>query len=250
MSALGHHIERQGVATASISLIRVHTERIRPPRALWVPFDFGRPFGSPGNRGFQMGVLRSLLRLFECPRGPVLEDYPHDAPGAATTEEPWSCVLPRPPLAPATTESERLRQAILSEVAFLEPWYELRRSQTGRTSVGLSGLGTESLAEMVEFIAGYAAGEEPGPPAGVADPVPAALRLVADDLKAYYLEAAAAQPGGVEATATALNRWLYHETRFGDALYTIRDRFAASADPTAPPPALIPAVFRERPPRG
>lgn len=246
MSALGHYIEEQGVATASISLLREHTERIRPPRALWVSFDFGRPFGPPGDREFQMDVLRSLLRLFERPAGPVLEDYPRDDPNASAPDEAWACVLPQPPLEPATTERQRIRQSISTEAGFLQPWYERRMAETGRTSVGVSGLGIEALGEMVDFIAAYAAGEEAAPPNGVSEAMPAALRSVADDLKAFYLEAAAAQPGGTEASATALNRWLYHDTHLGDAFYRIRDRFASPADPTTPPPSLIPAIFRER----
>ena len=47
VGALGHYLERGGVPTTQISLIREHTERIRPPRALWVPFELGRPFGVP-----------------------------------------------------------------------------------------------------------------------------------------------------------------------------------------------------------
>ncbi len=46
MGALANFIERAGVATASISLIREQSEAVRPPRALWVPFALGRPLGS------------------------------------------------------------------------------------------------------------------------------------------------------------------------------------------------------------
>ena len=61
MSALGHYLESEGLATASISLIRLHTEKIRPPRALWVPFELGRPLGVPDDPAFQTRVLRALL---------------------------------------------------------------------------------------------------------------------------------------------------------------------------------------------
>ena len=43
VGALANFIERAGVATASISLIREQSEAVRPPRALWVPFALGRP---------------------------------------------------------------------------------------------------------------------------------------------------------------------------------------------------------------
>ena len=80
MGALGHFIEREGVPTAQISLIREQTAAIRPPRALWVPFMLGRPFGAPNAPDFQRKVLRALLALFERSAGPVLEDFPEDAP--------------------------------------------------------------------------------------------------------------------------------------------------------------------------
>jgi len=35
-----------------VSLIREQTAAIRPPRALWVPFMLGRPFGVPNDPAF------------------------------------------------------------------------------------------------------------------------------------------------------------------------------------------------------
>ncbi len=42
MSGLAHYFEDKGLATVIISLVRKHTILIRPPRALWVPFELGR----------------------------------------------------------------------------------------------------------------------------------------------------------------------------------------------------------------
>jgi hypothetical protein len=39
VSALGHYLEEEGIATVAISLIRPQTENTKPPRALWVPFE-------------------------------------------------------------------------------------------------------------------------------------------------------------------------------------------------------------------
>jgi len=91
VGALGHYIEREGVPTAQISLIREQTAAIRPSRALWVPFMLGRPFGAPGEPAFQRRVLRSLLALFERPAGPVLEDFPEEAPGSVAEESAFAC---------------------------------------------------------------------------------------------------------------------------------------------------------------
>ena len=38
----------------------MHSEIIRPPRALWVPFILGRPLGKPGDEAFQLAVVRGV----------------------------------------------------------------------------------------------------------------------------------------------------------------------------------------------
>ena len=47
VGALGYFLERQGIPTTGISLVREHTETTHPPRALWVTFELGRPLGVP-----------------------------------------------------------------------------------------------------------------------------------------------------------------------------------------------------------
>ena len=77
MSALGHYLEEEGLATVAISLIRPQTEKTKPPRALWVPFELGRPFGPPSDADFQQRVILAALGLLERTDGPVLiEDFP------------------------------------------------------------------------------------------------------------------------------------------------------------------------------
>ena len=75
MGGLAHYLEEESVATTQISLIREHTEIIRPPRALWVPFELGRPLGRPVNPALQTRVLIAALKLLEAEDGPVLEDF-------------------------------------------------------------------------------------------------------------------------------------------------------------------------------
>jgi hypothetical protein len=93
VGALSHYLEQDGIATAGISLIRLHTEKIRPPRALWVPFQLGRPLGVPRDAAFQTRVLRALLGMLDSPSGLVLRDYLEDAPGSSASDETngWSC---------------------------------------------------------------------------------------------------------------------------------------------------------------
>jgi hypothetical protein len=258
VGGLGHYLEAENIATAGISLIREHTVRMRPPRALWVPFPLGRPFGAANDPAFQADVLRRLLATFERSAGPVLDDYERDAPEAVVdTDEAWSCPLPLPPLEPGLTEADRLAQALQSEALFLLPWYNQALKQRRRTQFGLSGLSIDDVPEMAEYVARLAAGEQVAPPKGMREPMPAALRSIVDDLKTIYLEAASAQPGASAPGHSELNRWLYHETRLGGALYDLRDRLAREAEaersrlapeaPRRPLPALIPNAFRDRP---
>ena len=76
MSALGHYLEEDGIPTVAISLIRAQTENTKPPRALWVPFELGRPFGPPSDAAFQKRVILTALRLLERERGPVVIEDP------------------------------------------------------------------------------------------------------------------------------------------------------------------------------
>ena len=149
--------------TAGISLVREHTERIRPPRALWVPFELGRPLGPPNQPEFQIAVLRALLGLFAQAAGPVIEDYGVEAPASSDGDEPWSCVLPLPPLPAAASPTERREQVLQAEVGFLAPWYGEAVQRKGRTAYGLSGIEAERSPELADFIAAWASGESPEP---------------------------------------------------------------------------------------
>ena len=67
-------IEERGIPTASITMLAEITEKIRPPRALAVPYPLGFPLGEANNPELQTEVLRQLLALLERNDVPVLED--------------------------------------------------------------------------------------------------------------------------------------------------------------------------------
>jgi len=77
VSLVAAELERQGIATVVIQLLREVAERVRPPRALVVPFRHGYPLGAPKNPALQHRVLEAALRLPETPDGapPLLVDY-------------------------------------------------------------------------------------------------------------------------------------------------------------------------------
>ncbi len=69
-------LERLGIATSCIALVRRVAEIVRPPRTLAVPFPFGAAMGPAGDERAQLSVLRAALSLLERPGpGPILEDW-------------------------------------------------------------------------------------------------------------------------------------------------------------------------------
>ena len=75
MCGLAHYVEEGGIPTVIISLVKKHTEVMKPPRALHVPFELGRPFGDANKPNFQRKVLLTALKLLERNDGPVLETF-------------------------------------------------------------------------------------------------------------------------------------------------------------------------------
>ena len=199
--------------TTGISLVRENTASMRPPRALWVSFPLGRPLGKPGDAAFQHEVIAAALGLLGRPRGPVLEDFPRDAPVAAAAEGA-ACPLSFPKQKGSPTSwAARLR----SEHAFLAPWYALSlRRRKGRTLVGVSGEAPEAL---LEGLATYLdTGKKPEDIRW--------LKRAVEDLKVWALEAMTAQPR--EYDPSAMNRSFWQDTVLGAAILAFYHQFQNS----------------------
>ncbi len=224
MGALAHYFERDGIATTHLSLVREHTELIRPPRALWVPFMLGRPFGAPNAPEFQRRVLTAALKLLEAGRGPLLEDFAEDAPseiqGADELQEGLACPVS---FGRASTSDDPLRR-LLDEIAQLRPWHDISVRRGRRGGPALSGMELEQLAR---FAASYD-GTSPLPSYDAQLSAAEALKRVCDDLKAFYVAAAAAQPG--EAGLMAIEQWFWRETAAGALFLRLRDACLRSDD--------------------
>jgi hypothetical protein len=215
------------VPTTQISLVREHTVKITPPRALWVPFELGRPLGAPGDAAFQIRVLRAALQLLEAPSGPVLVDFPDDAPTAADASMPLVCPVSFASPPEDLSDTDLLRAALQREIAQLRTWYELTVTRRGRTTVCVSRLTPE---EMGLFIGAFLDGQAPpNPRADI--PLAALFRYAVEDLKAYYCEALAAQPGQSVADSTTLADWFWRDTTAGRVLFTVQEVCKQSAIP-------------------
>ena len=78
MSLVAAELERRGIATVVVQLLREVAEKMHPPRALFVPFPHGYPLGAPNDPEQQHAVIEAALRLLEDEvlEPPALVDYP------------------------------------------------------------------------------------------------------------------------------------------------------------------------------
>ena len=73
-------LERRGISTVALQLLREVAERVRPPRALFVPFRHGFPLEAPEAPDRQHAVIEAALHMLEDATlsAPALVDYiPH-----------------------------------------------------------------------------------------------------------------------------------------------------------------------------
>jgi hypothetical protein len=218
---LARILEANGVATTSISLVREHTEAVKPPRALFVPFPFGHALGRPNDPVLQHRVLRAALDLFAAPSGPVLHDFPED-PG----DQP-----PAPRQASAIPAAANVATDPVVEVSELVDRHaQWLGKSDGRTAFGLSGVPAARFDDVVRFLQRFADGSDadmPARPASVA--LPAFIRWCADDLKTLAFESYMAMTP--EAGGDEIARWFWGTTAAGQLLRRVRDRLDASDDP-------------------
>lgn len=225
MSALGQYLEEEGVPAVSVSLIREHTAALRPPRALWVPFMLGRPFGAPNRPDLQRRVLARALRLLEAEAGPVLEDFPEDAPA----EDPQLAMegLACPVSFPEKEAEGSVAARLAREVTQLAAWHAVSLQRRGRSTFGSAGA---SPAVLAQYVAGWL-GEAPPVP-WRADLAPlTALKLACDDLKAFYYESRTAQPGSH--SPDSLQHWFWMQTSAGEAMLALFRRISQRKDDPA-----------------
>jgi len=181
VSALAHYIEREGIATTIVALVREHCERIRPPRTLFVPYELGRPMGSPNDTALQHRVLAGALALFDAPR-PLIVDFEASDPDRAGVDG-WAPPVDLPPLADGLDDTA-LADALRAEAAAVWPSYLATVEAQGRTSVGIGPVAPD---DIVGFLCRSLTDGVPSEPADDFRPQ-YLLRFACDDLKAVYSE--------------------------------------------------------------
>lgn len=188
---------------------------MQPPRSLWVSFPLGRPLGKPGDAAFQIDVIKAALNLLNASEGPVLEDYPHDAP-PVEGEGAAACPVS---FAKNTDGDGSWKARLNREFSQLKPWYELsRRRRGGRTLVGIAD---QSPEQNVQNLAEHL--DDAVMPADITW-----LKSAIEDIKAYYIEAMTAQPGDYDSGAIQAQFW--RESSFGAAVLVFYHQFQNSDD--------------------
>jgi len=77
VSLVAAELERHGISTVVIQLLRLAAEKVRPPRAMVVPFRHGYPLDSPNDPVKQRAVIEAALLLLvdKSLKPPAIVDY-------------------------------------------------------------------------------------------------------------------------------------------------------------------------------
>ncbi len=211
-------MEEAGLVTGGISLIREHTEKVKPPRALWVPFPFGLPVGHPENATEQRSVLDAVLALIDEPDVPVLHDFDGElAPGETGTS-----------IQAAAVEAAPVELDLADEVTTMRRYWEQWKDRSGRTAVGVSNVPPVKFRGVVRFLEAFVKGEHRALPEQGETALPLFIRYCADDLRVLYLEARLVMRPDESQSDT--QRWFWGETTLGSFLRTLRDVMNDSDD--------------------
>ena len=99
MGLVQREIEKAGIPTVGVSIVRDYTEKVLPPRTVYIKWPFGHPLGEPGNIKQQRTVILEAFRvLYESVAPGEIVDLPfrwwrHDYD---SYEEPKSFVPMQP----------------------------------------------------------------------------------------------------------------------------------------------------------
>lgn len=71
-------MERAGISTIGISIARTYSEKVKPPRTVFLRWPFGHPLGEPFNRNQQLTVMAGAFRtLYDLENPGDIVDLPY-----------------------------------------------------------------------------------------------------------------------------------------------------------------------------
>ena len=214
MCGLAHYFESEGLSTVLVGFVREHMEAIKPARGLFLDFPMGRGMGKPNDPSFQKKVIHAAFDLLEAKTGPVLEDFPeviHVRDGRMGYALPPELVLSTNDIG----DVDALVAAVQAEMAALLPDYEAAVAARGRTTVGASEL---EIADFAPFVSEFIRGEIPKSPRTGLPAIPL-LKLVVEDLEAYYTETRTHRDRIDD--LELMGKWFWEETKAGRLLLSL-----------------------------
>jgi hypothetical protein len=217
---LARVFEARGLVTVAIALLALPVMRVKPPRALIVPFPYGYALGRPNDAAMQHRVLGAALELVDRSDTPVVAEFSETLEGPVRIlQESDVDTTKRPGPHGAADEVTRLRV-----------WYERwLGDHAGRTGVGVSGVPQRRFRPVIRFLEAYARNEEADCSERPRDmSVPQFVRYAVDDLKAFAYESRMAQrPDDSE---RALHTWFWGTTGIAALIRSVATRMEKSDD--------------------
>ncbi len=78
MGLIQREIEKEGIPTIGISIVRDYSEKVKPPRTVFLRWPFGHPLGEPFNIAQQRVVLAEALHALTTINEPgTIRDLPY-----------------------------------------------------------------------------------------------------------------------------------------------------------------------------
>ena len=93
------------------------------------------------------------------------------------------------------TEADSLKAQLRTETQLLRPWFDEGLRTRGRTTVGTSGKGADSIDGMLDILVKFSVEADMTMPDCYDHPMPRLLRYLTADIRAFYSEAAISKPG-------------------------------------------------------
>lgn len=198
-------------------MIEEHAQKVKPPRMLSVPFNFGNTLGKPNNPELQHDVLKNTFALLNEQVGPVLKRY-------QTNLEPEMIIQG----SQASSSVSRTDMDPIDEIKILGPKYEKwLTDNNGRTGVGLSTVPWTDFGNIIVFLKRYIDDESSDIAERPDDfSIPHFVRYCVDDLKTFYFEAKMADKPDSE--INELHTWFWSETALAEFLNRLAKKMRSS----------------------
>lgn len=211
--------EENNLTTLSIVLNNWSAERVKPPRALFVPFPYGYALGKSDDPDYQHSILAAAFALLDYDEPPVLAEW------TGKPESPLQLLQASRVEASTKVDIAGAANEVTGLRGYYERWVE---DHNGRTAVGLCGVPQRRFRGLIRFLEDYSEGLEHVDSSDRPSDMPLEqfIRYVVEDLKAFAYESRMSQRK--EAAPEDLHNWFWGETSLGLLMRAVASRMGQS----------------------